>query len=112
MAFELGRRLFVGVFRSGARNILVYFAASVVLTSIQLSTSQFEDLLFDDNSSNDSNLTLACQLIDNRTECSKLPAVCLTCEFFPSSPLPECVYGEDTNFTCSPLEYINCTVSL
>ena len=90
------------------RGALAYLLLCVILATIKLSGSQNQAL---DLADNETNITiLACQNVDNRTQCVDLPASCVDCDFFGQNDLPDCVYGVITNFSCWPLDYVECAV--
>ena len=80
---------------------LTYFLVTLVLSSIQLSGSQVQDIWSDNTT---------CSFVENETLCDKLPATCLTCDFFGDDGLPDCVYGVNTTFSCWPLDGVECQV--
>ena len=90
------------------KGVLIYFTSSIVLSSIQLSGSQTEDTL-KDNETNESTLDPACMDFIENPSCSRLPAVCVTCDFFQDG-LPQCDYNMNTNFSCWPLDDVECEV--
>ena len=91
------------------KGALAYLLLSVILATVGLSGSQDQALDLANNETN--NTILACQNVDNRTQCEDLPASCVDCDFFDQDDLPDCVYGVDTNFSCWPLDYVACAVS-
>lgn len=88
------------------KGALVYFIITFILSSINLSDSQFEDTL-EDNMTNESTLNPACSA--ENLSCSQLEAVCLTCDFFKDG-VPDCIYNENGTFSCWPLQGVVCEV--
>lgn len=87
---------------------VIYFIVTFVLSSIDLSDSQFEDGL-EDNETNGSTLHPACYM--ENLMCSQLEAACVTCDFFQDG-VPQCVYNNSTTFSCWPQNGVVCEVGL
>ena len=90
---------------------LTYFLVSVVLSSIQLSGSQNEEVGLSDNETNLTNINPACEAVTCVGKCQDLPAACINCDFFGKNDIPDCKYGVSTNFSCWPLDFVECEVS-
>lgn len=90
------------------KGVLIYYTVTIVLSSIQLTDSQFEDSLTD-NMTNESTLDPACINSVQSLNCCELPAVCVECDFFQDG-LPQCNYTESTNFNCWALPDVECKV--
>ena len=91
------------------RGVLVYYAAAIVLTSIQLSGSQSPETLTT-NASNETEIDPSCISVSGPKECVELPAVCITCDFFDQDGLPRCNYNQNATFSCWPLHEAQCEV--
>ena len=87
---------------------LIYCTVTIVLSAIQLTDSQFDTS--NSNSSNESTLDPACVDTD-ASQCSSLPAVCVTCDLFEDG-LPVCDYDVNTTFSCRPLDDVMCEVCM
>ena len=87
----------------------MYYIGTILLSSIQLTGSQFQQ---DVSSENDTNETdPACTNSLETRSCSELPAVCVDCDFFQDG-LPQCSYNVNYNFSCWPMPGVVCEVCI
>lgn len=93
------------------KGALAYLMVSVVLSAIQLSGSQNEEVGLSNNETNSTTINPACETVECVGKCQDLPAACVNCNFFGKNDIPNCKYGVNTNFSCWPLDFVECEVS-